>query len=171
LLDSVLTAMGEAKAKTLASIADQRMVQVSLKFQVPRSEPVRREVWKYGGADWQRLEEELRENDWSKMRTAGPDESAQFLIQSILECADQCIGKKVVCMPRCSHPWLNDRATSAIQAKNIAEGTAEEKAAAEQCSRVILAEQQTWIDKTKQEMHCMRRGCKNWWAKSRQLLD
>ena len=138
---------------------------------MPKSEPIKREVWNFGEADWARLEEELKRQDWAEMQDMRPDDAAEFLTSTIIEQAEQCIGRKTVRMPRSSHPWLNDRAINMIQAKNAAEGTAEEKTIAEKCSKVILEEQQAWITKTKQEMHNMRSGSKQWWAKSRQLLD
>ena len=171
LLDLVLTDVGGARASTLASIADHRMVQVLLKFHVPKSESVKRDVCNYGKADWQRLEEEMQALDWSVMQNMRPDEAAQYMTQSILKHASDCIGRKSVCVQKSTHPWLNNRALSMVQEKVAAEGTSEERAAAERCSKVIMEEQKAWLDKTKQEMHCMRHGCKNWWAKSRQLLD
>ena len=138
LLDLAFTDVGEAKAATLAYIADHRVVQVTLKFAVPKNEPVKREVWEYGKADWQRLEEELQEKDWSELRRAGPDEAAYLLTQCILDHADQCIGRKMVCMPRSSHPWLNDRALAMVQAKTAAEGTAEEKMPQRSAARSFL---------------------------------
>lgn len=171
LLDLALTDIPEAKATVLPAIADHRVVQIQLDLTVPKTQAIRRQVWKYAEADWQRLREELEELDWNFLQNQEPDAGAEYLTQTILELSDACIGRKWVTMQKSTHPWLNDRVVEKVKEKTRAEGTPNEQAAAQTCSAAILEEQRAWSDRMKLEMHSMRTGSKAWWGRSKQLLD
>ena len=59
LLDSALTDIPEATAAVLPAIAYHRIVQVQVNPVVPKALAIRRKVWKFAEADWERLREEL----------------------------------------------------------------------------------------------------------------
>ena len=48
------------------------------------------------------------------------------------------IGKRPLKEKRSTHPWLNAKVIKLVEAKNLAQGTRNEKAAAEACSAGIL---------------------------------
>ena len=93
LLDLVLSDIPDAKCQVLPAIADHKVVQTQLKLQVPISAPTRCEVWSFAKADWQRLEKELGDHDWSAMGEMDPDTGAEWMTKFILACAEECIGK------------------------------------------------------------------------------
>ena len=134
LLDLVLTDIPDATCQVLPAIADHRVVQTQLSLQVPVSAPTRREVWSFAKADWQGLEKELGELDWLAMGDMDPDTGAEWMTKCILARSEEHIGKRWVTTPKSTHPWLNDRAMIKVGEKITAEGTVNEKQAAQDCN-------------------------------------
>jgi len=130
----------------------------------------KRKVWLMGAADWLKLSECLVLQDWSSLERIDPDEGASFLTETILQYARDCIPVKWICEKKSEHPWLNEKVLDLVQAKNDAESSALEAEALRACSEGILSEYQAWVAKTRDEISRLRRGSKQWWAKTRSLL-
>ena len=58
-----------------------------------------------------------------------------------------------------------------VRAEQSAEGTPEERAAAERCSGAILNEYHAYVKKSAEQLQKLRHGNKAWWSRARQLLD
>ena len=105
------------------------------------------------------------------MDTDGPDEGAQKLTEKVLEACRECIPIKALKEHKSSHPWLTDEVMNLVAEKQMAEGTEEEDAAREACSKGILEEFGKYVRQTKEDLKALPRGSKLWWKKSRELLQ
>ena len=169
LLDLVLTDLPGVKAEVMPKIADHNLVQICIPFATPTETIVKRDVWQFRSADWDRLRRMLGDIDWSFLRTMAVDLSAQKVSHLILEVATKCINRKAIREHKTTHPWLNERVLQAVDEKRRAEGGHQEKALAEQCSIVVMQEYGAWCGRIRDELSGMKRGSKQWWARERQL--
>ena len=80
----------------------------------------------------------LEDTDWALLEVCDPDIGAQYINDAILAAAKQCIPTKVLHQRKSTHPWLTEDIQEMVRAKQSAEGTPEERAAAERCSGAIL---------------------------------
>ena len=101
---------------------------------------------------------------------ANVDESVAFLENAIKSAMEQTMRKKTIRIRKNGYDWITDAVLDAILDKMNKEGTAEERASAEQCSKVILDAFQAYRTTCKEELLSMRRGSKEWWTKSSILL-
>ncbi len=154
----------------IAGVSDPHTVIASLKLGVPESETVRRTVWQYKDADWDRLRDALIEADWSFIDSVGTSEAAQNLTDIILEHAHECIPERQLEEKKSSHPWLTARAVEAVRAKHEARGSPDEVEANEMCSQILLEEHSAFAEKTRDKLQGLPRGSKRWWTKSKQLM-
>ena len=69
------------------------------------------------------------------------------------------------------HPWYNERCRELIREKRQAEGTPAYKLLAEQCSRGLFNEYCKFTKQTREKLRNLRRGSKQWWRLSAQLMD
>ena len=172
LLDLVLTDIESVKCKVLPKIADHNVVETSLKLSVPQQAPVKREVWDYRKADWEQLVDSLGEANWIDiMAGATVHEAAQAMTDKIMEASELSIPKRSITEKKSTHPWLTDRVVEFAEAKAAAVGTEDEKDAAERCSHAIIEEKNRYVQRVRAEMAELPRGSKQWWAKSRELLQ
>ena len=139
LLDLVLTDIPGTKAKTLPAIADHKLVIAEVDFKVPEQAVVTRTVWQYAKADWERMRSILEEIDWGHMYEQTPHEAADHLTKTIASVAEQCIPQRQLRERKSTHPWLTDETEQLVEAKRAAEGTSDERKAAEACSAGMLA--------------------------------
>ena len=135
LLDLALSDISGARAAVLPKIADHSVVEIRAPLPVPEVESIEREVWKFGTADWDRLECLLQEEDWSGMSCVCPHKGARHLSETVLEHAGSCIKKKRIVEKKSTHPWLNEAVLRAVADKRDAEGTPLEKEKAQACSK------------------------------------
>ena len=82
-----------------------------------------------------------------------------------------CILQRMQRVRKTSHPWLTEKAVQAVAAKHEAAGTAAESSTAERCSKVLLEEREAHREQTCRKLNGMAKGCKQYWAKSRELLQ
>ena len=84
LLDLALTDIAGVTAQVLPKIADHKLVEVVLPLPVPESAVVRRLVWDFKKADWERLEADLYQTDWSCVCSSNTDAGAAALSSKVL---------------------------------------------------------------------------------------
>jgi hypothetical protein len=171
LLDLALSDVPGATAIVSPSIADHNIVETSLKFKVPEHHEVKREVWQFAKADWDRLRDELAETPWSRMESMGADEAAEMLTSEVLRLSEACIPKRKITEKKSTHPWLTDKVEQLVREKVSAAGTDAGQAAAEACSAGIREEHEAYVQNTRKELAALPRGSKAWWSKSRELSD
>ena len=169
LLDLVLTDVPGTTARVLPKIADHCVVEAAMPLPVPRQELVLREGWKFGTADWDRLNADLEEEDWTSIEAMSTDDAANHLSKRVLELAEKSIQKTIIRDRKSTHPWLNDTVLQAVANKREAEGTPEEAARAETCSEVVKREYFAWVASVRRDLQDKNRGSKTWWARERQL--
>ena len=145
------------------------MVEVLAPLPVPEVIAIEREVWKFGTADWDRLEALLQDEDWSGIQNAHPDEGARTLSDIVLQHASKCISKKSVQEQKSSHPWLNETVLLAVANKKDAEGTEMGAQSTIACSRIVKQEYDKWVAKVRGELVQIRTGSKTWWKLERQI--
>ena len=166
LLDLVLSDI-EAKCEVMPKIADHNAVLIKVGLSVPEVKHHSRVVWHFCKADWEGLQNELDETDWSILNTASANDGAELLQARILEAAEEWIPRKKKTVKSSSHEWLTDEVVRLVQAKRDAEGTPHELEAAQTCSAEITAEFARFVEKSKQELQELPRGSKGWWRKVR----
>ncbi len=171
LLDLVLTNLPGAKAQTMPSIADHKLVMAELPFKAPEHVAIPRTVWQYAKADWERMRSVLEESEWDCMNAMGPDEASGYLSKTILDAAELCIPRKTFFDKKSTHPWLTDEVEDLVEAKRTAEGTPSEREAAEACSAGILSSFVEFTKTCADKLRQLLPGSKGWWSKSRQLMD
>ena len=171
LLDLALTDIESTRCRVLPKIADHSIVEMVLELAVPQHAPVEREVWDFRKADWERLSDTLQSCEWSDIMGDNVDEAAQAMTNTILSASTACIPKRLLKERKSTHPWLNDRVVELVKAKAAAAGTEEEKTASESCSAAIMEERSVFIQRIRMEMAELPRGSKQWWTKSRELLQ
>ena len=108
LLDLVMSDV-EVEVSVGAKIRDHRYVMTKLKASVPETLELKREVWNYSKADWERLKDELKDHDWSKLHAMNADEAAESITETILNFANECIGKRILKEKKSTHPWLTQK--------------------------------------------------------------
>ena len=79
------------KVGVLEKIADHKPVRATLDLSAPVAHASERVVWNYRDADWELLETQLEEADWSFISDVHPEASAPRFTESILKCAHACI--------------------------------------------------------------------------------
>ena len=123
LLDLVLTDIPEAEITVGRKVQDHKFVLTKLNFSIPAARVLEREVWNFAKADWERMRDLLGDHDWSDLKSMSPTTAAASLTETILECAQVCIGKKTVREAKSTHPWMTERIVEATARKREAEGT------------------------------------------------
>ena len=169
LLDLVLSDIPGTRASVLAKIADHSVVEIIAPLPVPEVMAVEREIWKFGTADWERLEALLEEEDWADIQYMCPDEGAKKLSETLLCHASSCIKKKRITEEKSSHPWLNDEVLRAVASKRDAEGTTMESQKTVECSNIVKQEYDKWTAKLRGDLVHMKTGSKAWWKQEKQL--
>ena len=94
MLDLVLTDIPETETTVGGKVQDHKFVLTKFNFSIPATRVLHREVWNYAKADWTRLKDLLGDHDWSELKSMSPSEAAVSLTETILEYAQECIGKK-----------------------------------------------------------------------------
>ena len=171
LLDLVLTNVPGVRTKILPAISDHKLVVAELPLKVPERVIIPQTIWVYAKADWDRMRSLLEETEWDCMETMDPNTASQYLLTSVNEAAQLCIPQKMIQEKKSTHPWLTDEVEDLVEAKQAAEGTPNEREAAEACSAGILRQ---FIKYTKESAQKLRRvlpGSKGWWTKTRRLMD
>ena len=171
LLDLVLTNIPGVRTKVLPSIADHKLVVAELPFKVPEQAVISRTVWRYAKADWVRMRSELKESDWNCMIAMDPDTASIYLANRISDVAELCVPKKQVREKKSTHPWLTNEVEDLVEAKRAAEGTPNEREAAEACSAGTLKQYMEFTKDSARKLSEIPAGSKGWWSKTRRLMD
>ena len=169
LLDLVISDLGEIKASVTCQIADHRGVLADLSINMPKEPVHSRVMWNFRGADWQRMEDKLKEESWEFLES-DPNRGAEFLSNKILEAARSCIPRSERKVSNRRHPWLTQRAAIAVSAKHAAVGTEKERDTTEECSNILMDEYQSYVTRTQKEVTTFRGDSKLWWSRARQLV-
>lgn len=170
LLDLVLSDMHSLKIEVLPPIADHRLVLTHMKMRVPEVETRRREVWSFRNADWDGLKQSLREIEWHRhAQETEVDTCVRGVVQDIMECSQANIPTRTMVERKATHEWLTPQILEEVRKKHAAAGTADEKDAAERCSRTIVGEFGKFVQKKKEELRNAQRGSKSWWREARKL--
>lgn len=169
MLDLCLSNVGNTKIRVLPNIADHCVVEATMKFSIPASSKLRREVWCFAKADWDGLRDELAEHDWSFAQVLKPSENAAELTQNVLEIAERFIPKRYITETKSTHPWLDDTVVALVKAKQAAHGTPGERAAAETCSQGMKRAFDKWADCMEIKLASMSRSSRGWWSLANNL--
>ena len=113
------------------------------------------------------LKDQLANAEWGA--EIDPDEAASRMTDTVLSAAGVSIGKRQLREQKGTHPWINDKVLWLVQQRRAAAGTAEEREAAEACSRGIMAEYLKHTVHAKGELETMKNCSKAWWKKAREL--
>ena len=113
----------------------------------------------------ERMRQQLAETDWGFLETSGPHAGAKRINDIIFEAAERCIPKKTLHERKSTHPWLTDKVEELVRTKQAAEGTPDERTAAEMCSKSILEEYHAYVKKSATQLQQMPPGNKAWWSK------
>ena len=62
----------------------------------------------------------LGEHQWLDISTMHPDLGAELFTKQLLSYAEECIERRTITSSRATHPWMNQRAVDAVQAKLLA---------------------------------------------------
>ena len=103
LVDLVLTDIPTMKAGVIPGIADNCMVQTSLRFKVPERTSVEREVWQFNEADWLGSRKAIGEEDWDFIRALGADEAAADFAACLMGVAGEHIPKRQLSEKKRAH--------------------------------------------------------------------
>ena len=170
LLDLVVTDIESANVAVSAKVADHSIVTTRLNLALPQTVAHKREVWSYSKADWDRLKTELHVTDWSFLACRDASLAAATLTQVCLQKAARYIPKRILQARKCTHPWLTDEIVQLVAAKRGATEKAEYAKCVKACSEGIMAEYNSYAARSRQALLDARRGSKQWWMLSRELL-
>ena len=171
LLDLVLSDQEDVLCRVLHGVSDHKLVEATLRLQVPKTETVPREVWNFAKADWTRAKELLKDANWHCLEHLGADEGAAYFNERLLEVLRQCVPRKTLWEKKRTHPWLTDEVLKLVEAKHKAKGTEGETAAAVACSEGTLQAYWKYVQRVKDELSKLKPGARKWWTKSRELLE
>ena len=170
LLDLLMTDIESASVRVASKIADHAILLAHLNLSIPQTVVQKRKVWMYTKANWEELKRELLHIDCSFLADRGASEGAVKLTTSILECVERQIPSKMICTRKKSHPWLTEDIMQLVVKKHAARGTAEYDFAVKACSDQILAGYHEFASGARKKLLEARRGSKQWWTLSRELL-
>ena len=167
----MLTDIPRAKARVLDKISDHRKVIVSVPFTIPEAAIIEREVWCFDRMDVDMAQDALAECSWTQVVAGGADAGAQGLADTIMGVMQATMPRRTFTEKKSSHPWLNRRVLDLVARKQLAEGTVDEATAIRACSAGIMEEFQLHTAGVRKDMRSMQRGCKQWWKKTKELMD
>ena len=171
LLDLVLSDVSSLTCRVLPPVADHNVVEVALKFSVPHSVVSKRVVWDFGKANWTNIIQSFASQDFCFLDVDFPNHGGTRLTQIIIDAMTKFIPRRVLVERKSTHPWMNSKVLRAVAFKQNASGTTAELEASKACSEVILTEFKKFVDSTRDRLHSIRRGSKQWWGLARQLLN
>ena len=172
LLDLGLTDLVEVEsASVLPKIADHNVVRFVMKLSVPAEAPRSRTVFDYQKAPWQQICDEIRSLDWSWINECDVDAATVRFTDDLLRILDANVPSKTICDRAALHPWYNDRCRALVREKRKAEGRDDYKGASERCSRGLFEEYCKYVEKMREKLKSLRRGSKQWWRITNQLMD
>ncbi len=124
LLDLVMSSVHLTNVHVSASIADHKMVHSTLQLAMPKRQIIKRMVWSYQRADWEKLAAILENTTWEFLDEDTPSVGAEKLTATILAACEKCISRRVLQEWKSTHPWLTEQVVALVAAKKQANGTA-----------------------------------------------
>ena len=174
LLDLVLSDFGSGiRSKVTPGIHDNdhRGVLTTVSITVQASEPVRRKVYDYNKADWDKLRKTLADKDWQAFFSdLGAGDSASALTNLLLTLVDSCIPSRWITDKAFAHPWLNDACREALRLKHLAVGTADFVRRRDECTETFLRTYNNHVAKVRNDLRKLSPSSKGWWKLSGSLL-
>jgi len=171
LLDLCLSDVDGAKVEVLPKIADHKALLVTLRCSSSKHQLAERQVWHFKGAAWQNLRCELKCFDWTLLQRGTVNEAVDLFMDVLTSLYETYIPQSVAHVQKQSHPWLDDKCSQAIRAKNLAEGSDSYERLRDQCAAAIKGSYQSYVTRLKGEIQKLPKGSKRWWALNRQLLS
>ncbi len=171
-LDLGLTDLGEVEpAQVLPRVADHNVVRFVLKLAVPVERPRSRQVFDYKKAPWAQICTKSSALDLSFIDNADVDTAVLQFTELVLRILDDNIPSKTIFDKVAVHPWYNGKCRDLVREKRDAEGQPDYKEICTRCSEGIFAEYLKFVATTREKLKKIRRGSKQWWRISTQLLD
>ena len=172
LLDLGITDMIEVESATvLPRVADHNVIRFVMNLEVPHQHPRGRRVYEYNQTPWHVIRADLAARDLSWIRTSSVHDAAHRFNTEILQIIEARVPSKIIFDKAAVHPWYNDHCRELIQSKRAAEGTPEYESAVTKCSRGIFSEYLKFVKRTREKLKTLRRGSKQVWRLSTQLMD
>ena len=172
LLDLVLTDMDELlSSDVLSSIADHCFIRSFMDLQVPSYETRTRQVFDYQSANWYQINATFLSMNWSWVDHLSIDAVTQELTATILATLRAHVPIKIIEERFGRHPWLNQRCIDLVAAKHAAFGISVFDNASALCSQGLKAEYEKFVKNTRKRLERLKRGSKQWWKLSRNLMD
>ena len=169
LLDLTFADVEGARSTVLWKVADHNAVLVKVAAGVPATKVQERLVWRYRDADWSGLQDAAASTCWDELRRTSPCEGADWFVRTILELSERFIPRETIQERVSTHEWLTPGILKMIKLKRDAEGTAGERAAAEECSREVLQEYNKYVARSRAKMAKIAHGSKRLWKEARKL--
>ena len=140
--------------------AAHKPVTATLKLSVPPHVVAGRKVWRYRPADWERLWDMFDDSCWDQLKGLSTTVAAKWVTDADLRAAETCVPLTTLRARKSSHPWLNDRAVSLVDAERA--GCREHRWRWRQlaCSAGLAAEYHDNIVRTAQKMRDLKPSSK-----------
>ena len=104
LLDLVISDIAGSSVKTLPSIADHKAVLMHLKLPEIAEIIIPRTLWHLKDAQWQALEKELSEIEWSNLKKGTAEDSLQYFLDILWTLLVRHIPSKKIKCKKSTHP-------------------------------------------------------------------
>ena len=171
LLDLVLSDMSSSLSCAVhTGVSDHCAVVGTIRFSVPESHIVVRELFDYKRAPWGLIHGEFSGIAWEDdMDGLDTDDAASFFTERVLQVLRKHVRNRRANIRISSHPWLNDRCRDAIAAKHAAKGSSEEIQRRDACSGVLSEEHSKYIERTRATLSNLSSSARSWWKLSNAL--
>ena len=173
LLDLVLSDFASGvRCKVVPGIheEDHDAVLTTVDISVAESEPVKRKVYDFKKAEWEKLNKRLGAQNWEFLHTLSADNATARLTSVILECVSQCIPQRWIVDKAFVHPWIDDTCKNALARKQAARGTEDFLLRRDECSTAFLFAYHRYVAKTRDKLKSMSASSRGWWRLSSTLL-
>ena len=172
LLDLALSSLGsDVSASVVPGISDHKGVLATVGLPVPKLHVIERTVWEYKKADWNCLNDALRNIDFNVGNYSDIDIAVSTFVALVLSEASKFIPTRGLRKLKGTHPWLDDACCKTILHKHFCEGTAGHKDAADQCTNIFRFAYFEDINKKREELRALPKGLKRWCSLSKVLMD
>ena len=126
-------------------------------------------VWNYRTADWSGLIEDLSQCDFRFILVDDTSVATDKFTDILLSTAKKYISQRTLDDEVWSHPWLSERARSAVRKKYDAFNTDRYREECESCSKILREEFNTYVLQVKERLSKLPRGSKQYWHLSKVL--
>ena len=145
-------------------------VLTKINLDIPDSDPVRRQVYKFRIANWEQLRGSFLGHDWAQHLVGTADDAAASITQQILDMVSMHIPQTWIIDKVYAHPWLNAACQRALEKKIAAEGTVDFPRLRDECSEIFLKARRDFVFKTRGTLQNMSSSSRGWWKLAGSLL-